>query len=238
MSRDVAEEAGFGRPDRTCASPPRSRAQPNSGRATCIAALPVPECNPECEVCRRCRNLRRHACLLTALKVPAAGAGGLIRQGRRGRSGLAAATLMTRADLPRLTACARRFRSRSSVSRSSASVSMNNVTNMGCMVFPPFSRFTPRPPAGRGQSSAEKSPGHREGVRPGRRTRSLRCTAGSIPARGDRRRCGRHRGPGGQRGGTGVGVNTWRTSGLGATDVVGLEGLVLRGYVPDRPRSG
>jgi len=42
---------------------------------------------------------------------------------------------MTRADLPRLAACARRFLSCSSVSRSSASVSMNNVTNMGCMMF-------------------------------------------------------------------------------------------------------
>jgi len=54
-------------------------------------------------------------------------------------------------------------------------------------------------------------------VRGGRklRTRSLRCTAGSIPARGDERQCGRHRGPGGQPGGTGAGVNTWRTSGLG-----------------------
>jgi hypothetical protein len=40
---------------------------------------------------------------------------------------------MTRADLPRLAAFARRFLSCSSVSKSSASVSMNNVTNMGCM---------------------------------------------------------------------------------------------------------
>jgi hypothetical protein len=55
--------------------------------------------------------------------------------GRRGRCGLAAATLLTRADLPRLAACARRFLSCSSVSSSSASVSMNNVTNMGCMMF-------------------------------------------------------------------------------------------------------
>ena len=85
---------------------------------------------------------------------PATGAGGLICQGRRGRSGFAAATLMTRADLPRLAAFARRFRSCSSVSRSSASVSMNNATNMGCMVFLPSSRFTPRPPAGRGQGAA------------------------------------------------------------------------------------
>ena len=60
---------------------------------------------------------------------------GLIGQGRRGRSGVAAATLTTRADLPRLAACARRFLSCSSVSRSSASVSMNNVTNRGCMMF-------------------------------------------------------------------------------------------------------
>jgi hypothetical protein len=42
---------------------------------------------------------------------------------------------MTRADLLRLAACARRFLSCSSVSKSSVSVSMNNVTNMGCMMF-------------------------------------------------------------------------------------------------------
>jgi hypothetical protein len=65
---------------------------------------------------------------------PATGASGLMPQGRRGRSALAAATLMTRAELPRLTARARRFLSCSSVSRSSASVSMNNVTNRGCMM--------------------------------------------------------------------------------------------------------
>jgi hypothetical protein len=62
--------------------------------------------------------------------------------------------------------------------------------------------------------SAEESPGRREGSRPCRRTRSPRCTAGSIPAQGERRQCGRLRGPGGQPAGTGVGVNTWRTSGL------------------------
>jgi len=144
-----------------------------------------------------------------------------MRQRRRGRSGSAAATLMTRADRPRLAACVRRLRSCSSVSKSSASVSMNNVTNIGCMMLFPFSCFTPRRPAGRGQGGAERSPGHREGVRPSRRTRSLHCTAGSIPARGDRPQCGRHRGPGGQPGGTGVGVNTWRTSGLGAAGCSG-----------------
>jgi hypothetical protein len=42
---------------------------------------------------------------------------------------------MTRADLPRLAARARRFLSCSSVSASSASVSMNSATNMGCMMF-------------------------------------------------------------------------------------------------------
>jgi len=125
-------------------------------------------------------------------------------QGRRGRSGLAAATLMTRADLARLAACARRFLSCSSASRSSVSVSMNNLTNMGCMmVLLPVSRFTPRRAAGRGQGGAARSPGRREGSRPCRRTRSLRCTAGSIPARGNRRQCGRHCGPGGQPGGHG-----------------------------------
>jgi hypothetical protein len=56
-------------------------------------------------------------------------------QGRRGRSGLATATLMTRADLPRLAACARRFLSCSSVSRSSASVPLIEAADYLCSRF-------------------------------------------------------------------------------------------------------
>jgi hypothetical protein len=48
---------------------------------------------------------------------------------------LATATFMTRADLLRLAACARRFLFCSSVSKSSTSVSMNKVLNVGCMMF-------------------------------------------------------------------------------------------------------
>ena len=66
--------------------------------------------------------------------------------------------------------------------------------------------------------------GRQAGSRPCRRTRSLRCTAGSIPARGERQQCGRHRGHGDRPAGTGVGVNTWRTSALGTRDVSGLAG--------------
>src|SRR5262245_46843179 len=51
-----------------------------------------------------------------------------------GYVGLVAAALMTRADLARLAACARRFLSCSSASRSLAPVSMNNLTNMGRMM--------------------------------------------------------------------------------------------------------
>ena len=57
-------------------------------------------------------------------------------------------------------------------------------------------------------------------IPPCRRTRSRRCTAGSIPARGGRRRCGRRRGPGGQPGARG----RWEHMALlcfGVTDVVG-----------------
>jgi hypothetical protein len=113
---------------------------------------------------------------------PAIAASGLMPQGRRGRSGLAT-ILMTRADL-RAWPRARRFLSCSSVGRSSVSVSMNNLTNMGCTMFLlQFSCFTPRRAAGRGWGTVAGSPARRAGSRPCRRTRSLRCTADSIPAR-------------------------------------------------------
>jgi len=51
---------------------------------------------------------------------------------------------MIRADLLRLAVCARRFLSCSSLSKSSACVSMNNATNMGCMVSSSSSRVLRR----------------------------------------------------------------------------------------------
>ena len=74
---------------------------------------------------------------------------------------------------------------------------------------------TPRWPAGGVPGGAGKRPGRQAGSRPCRRTRSRRCTAGSTPAQGGWRQCGRRLGPGGQPTGTGGGVDTLRTSGLG-----------------------
>jgi hypothetical protein len=91
-------------------------------------------------------------------------ASGLMPQGRRGRSGLAT-ILMTRAGL-RAWPRARRFLSCSSVGRSSVSVSMNNLTNMGCTMFLlQFSCFTPRRAAGRVWGTVAGSPARRAGSR-------------------------------------------------------------------------
>jgi hypothetical protein len=65
-----------------------------------------------------------------------------------------------------------------------------------------------------GSGDAEEPPGHRAGSRPCRRTRLRRCTASSTPARGERQRCGRRRGLGGQLGGMGAGADTLGTSSL------------------------
>ena len=82
---------------------------------------------------------------LPVREVPASlrprAARGPCRHGRGRRSRSWAATLMTMADRLRLDRRARRRLSSCSASRSSASVSMNSFTNIGCMMPSPVRRL-------------------------------------------------------------------------------------------------